>query len=137
MLVYKKYSNYENPKDFLPFPTKNNLAKDIEKNGMEVLEEDLMPYADRHCSIEVDGYTKRSRKIKAFLLCFPQYDGKSRVVRLKDIDNSLVSFSKTTAEILEFCKDLKLNVSTINSDGYGFSFFRHFLDILLNKFHNV
>jgi hypothetical protein len=44
-------------------------------------------------------------------------------VRLVEMDNLQESFSKVGAEIIQYCDSMKINISTVNSDGYGFSYY--------------
>jgi hypothetical protein len=119
MSSYKKYDYYENPRDFIPIPPANNVSQNIARDGFEKLESKLRQFANHYCSIQVDGYQKRSKKIKAFTVSFPQYGGKNEVIKLKDINNSQQSFAEVGAEVFDYCYSLKLHVSTINCDGYG------------------
>jgi hypothetical protein len=131
-----KNSTSENAKDFFPIPNRNYISQSLISRGAEILEEKLAQYAGHIGSLMVDGYSKRQRKIKGFVLCFPQFGGKYEVVRVAEIDNFQDSFSKVGAQVIQYCESMKINISTVNGDGYGFFFFI-LLNLYFKQFLNV
>jgi hypothetical protein len=128
MECYRKYENFENPKDFIPALNRKTLSENIIDCGKKTLETNLRQYARNYCSLEVDGYSKRSKKIKAFIISFPQFGGRTEVIKLKEMNSSKESFSEVAADVLDYCDSLKLQVCTINTDGYSF----HYNLIIIN-----
>lgn len=126
MKCYKANNNYSEPSDFLKKCSRNELANSIVSKGKSILEENLDDFATHYGSIVTDGYTKRKRKIKAFMVIFPQFAGENFLVKLLDIDNSQQSFAKAAASVLDILYQHHINISTINCDGYSLILFFNF-----------
>jgi hypothetical protein len=131
MKAYKS-SNYENPEEFICIKKRTDVSKKIIKKGTEILNSKLEEYSKHYASIQVDGFSKRQRKIKAYIISFPQFSGKNEVIKIKNMKNSQEYFSKSGAEVIEYLQSKNINISTVNCDGYGFFFL--FLFFLKNSF---
>jgi hypothetical protein len=118
MESYKRIEENKSAKDFYPIPLRDDLSNKIILNSKEVLESNLSQFAQHYCSLTVDGYSKRSRKLKAFVISFPQYEF-HQLIKLSSINNFQVSFAEIGASVIDYCKSLNLNISTVNTDGYG------------------
>jgi hypothetical protein len=122
MKSYKESKAYTSPSDFIKIPSKNEITKSIISTGTSILESNLAQFAGHFASLAADGYTKRKRKVKGFVLLFPQFGGKREVVKLVDINNTQEAFAATGAEVIEYVQSLKIDISTVNCDGYGIAF---------------
>jgi hypothetical protein len=122
MTCFKKYKHLESPNELIQIPHIKLLSKNISIKGNEILVEKLKQFATHSASLVVDGYSKRKRKIKAYILVFPQFK-KKEVVKIINIDNSQLKFSESAAEVIEFCKKLNICTTTLNYDGYSLFYF--------------
>jgi hypothetical protein len=119
MSSYKNNLTYENPKDFLDIPNKRKVSDDIIKEGKNILNDKLTLFSGHYGSVLTDGFCKRRRKIKAFIVSFPQFDGKHEVVELASINNTQEMFSMVGAKVIDYLESRNINVCTVNCDGYG------------------
>jgi hypothetical protein len=119
MSCYKNDNSLQNAKDFFPTPSRQDISIKIAESGKNIILHKLEQFSKHFGSVILDGYTKRRRKVKAFMLIFPQFDGIHIPIKIAEIGNTQVEFSLTGAEVIDFIESKNVKISTINSDGYG------------------